>query len=228
MVNLSKINWLTIVLVIAICIAGVFVYQWWQAKGELTRQIGQNENLMKQVDELQKEIGKLEKEIEELKISEEKAIEKTAGWKTYKNEFHRFEIKYPGEWKVKDKLFGERGQVSFLKEPSSDVGFSIGINIYAEHDGGGYDITEGEEVIVEDRVIRPFIYHYPIGNLISFEMCLGKDSESAAEACAEEVGNFYYQFSFYCGREDSKEEIEINECNKLFNQIIFTFQFIEK
>ncbi|PIP23810.1 MAG: hypothetical protein COX36_01295 [Candidatus Nealsonbacteria bacterium CG23_combo_of_CG06-09_8_20_14_all_38_19] len=134
MVNLSKINWLTIVLVIAICIAGIFVYQWWQVKGELARQIGQNENLMKQVDELQKEI-------KQLKTAEKKITEETAEWKTYRNEKQGFEIKLPlvGEWDYDiridrinegeipafDALFRTSGEKSYLD-------FSIRINLFSE------------------------------------------------------------------------------------------------
>lgn len=39
MINSSKTTWLVIVLVIALCATGVFIYQWWQTKGELAKQI---------------------------------------------------------------------------------------------------------------------------------------------------------------------------------------------
>jgi len=59
MVNFSKTTLLIILLVIFLLAAGFFAYQWWQIKGELARQIEQNENLKNQIAELQKEIEKL-------------------------------------------------------------------------------------------------------------------------------------------------------------------------
>ena len=88
MIKFSKITWLAIALIIAVCATGFFVYQWWQVKGELGRQIAQNENLTKQIDELQKQV-------EELKAAKEKIIDETADWKTYRNEKFGFEIDYP-------------------------------------------------------------------------------------------------------------------------------------
>lgn len=65
MINFSKTTLLSIFLIIFIILAGFFVYQWRQTKGELGKQIEENENLTKQVNELQKKI-------EELKSSEKK------------------------------------------------------------------------------------------------------------------------------------------------------------
>jgi len=79
MMNFSKTTLLSILLVIFFLAAGFFIYQWWQIKGELVKQIEQNENLKNQVAELQAEIDRLQKEVEELKTSqaiEDKTIEK--------------------------------------------------------------------------------------------------------------------------------------------------------
>ena len=59
MINFSKTTLLIILLVIFFLAAGFFAYQWWQIKGELARQIEENENLKNQIAELQKEIEKL-------------------------------------------------------------------------------------------------------------------------------------------------------------------------
>ncbi len=91
----KKTTWLTICIIVFLLAAGFFVYQWWQVKGELARQIERNESLKNQVAELQAEIDKLKKEIEELKVFKGKAIEETISWKTYKNEEYGFEIDYP-------------------------------------------------------------------------------------------------------------------------------------
>jgi hypothetical protein len=56
MINFSKTILLLVLLAVFIISAGFFAYQWWQVKGELVKQIEQNENLIKQIDELQKEI----------------------------------------------------------------------------------------------------------------------------------------------------------------------------
>ena len=37
--NISKTIWLPVLLIVAFLVAGVFVYQWWQAKGELPPEI---------------------------------------------------------------------------------------------------------------------------------------------------------------------------------------------
>ena len=36
--NIPKTTWLTILLIVAFLAAGIFAYQWWQAKGKLVRQ----------------------------------------------------------------------------------------------------------------------------------------------------------------------------------------------
>ena len=95
MVNFSKTTLLIILLAIFLIIASIFGYQWWQIKGELARQIEENENLKNQIAELEEEIDRLQKEIEELKTIEGKIRDETAGWKTYRNEEYGFEIDYP-------------------------------------------------------------------------------------------------------------------------------------
>ena len=59
MINFSKTTLLSTLLIIFLLAIGFFAFQWWQVKGELRKQIEQNENLMKQVNELQKEIEEL-------------------------------------------------------------------------------------------------------------------------------------------------------------------------
>ena len=89
MINFSKTTWLIIFLIVFVIIAGFFIFQWRQVKGELVKQIEQNENLIKQVNELQKEV-------KGLKASEEKISEdKSTDWKTYRNEEYGFEMDYP-------------------------------------------------------------------------------------------------------------------------------------
>ena len=70
MINFSKTTLLSILLIIFFLAAGFFAYQWWQIKGELARQIEENENLKNQIAELQVVIDKLQKEIEELKATQ--------------------------------------------------------------------------------------------------------------------------------------------------------------
>lgn len=159
----SRTNWkyiLIIVILALFVVAGFFTYRWWQVKGELARQIEENENLTRQMDELQKEI-------EELKAVGKEAIDETADWKTYKSEYYQFEIKYPSEWKVEyglhewwdeDILHGGPGQVGFLKkEFSSNVVFSIGVDMW--HDRPSIRPCEfrGEKIIVEGVGVYPNI-----------------------------------------------------------------------
>ena len=59
MINFSKTTLLSIFLAVFVIAAGFFAYQWGQIKGELGKQIEENENLAKQVEELQKEIEEL-------------------------------------------------------------------------------------------------------------------------------------------------------------------------
>lgn len=88
MINFSKTTSLYIICVVLLFIAGVFAYQWRQTKGKLIKQTEQNRSLVKQVEELQKEIKKL-------KNAKGGATDRTAEWKTYRNEEYGFEIDYP-------------------------------------------------------------------------------------------------------------------------------------
>jgi len=49
MINFSKTTWITIILVIAFCVAGFSAYQWWQATEELKTQINQKKELTEQL-----------------------------------------------------------------------------------------------------------------------------------------------------------------------------------
>jgi len=134
MINFSKTTWLTVFLVIFVILVGFFAFQWWQAKGELVKQIKENENLTKQIEELQKEI-------EELKISKEEKItgEGVAEWETYRNEKQGFEIKFPplGKWYYNvrvDKNNELEKRAYFdgdfnMSEKGNDISLNIKINI---------------------------------------------------------------------------------------------------
>lgn len=140
MINFSKkTTLLSILLVVFLITAGVFAFQWWQVKGELGKQIEQNENLAKQVNKLQAEIDKLKKEVEELKVSEG-IIEETAGWKIYRNEKYGFEIRFPSVgkwdftiWKDKDSELGPHARffdASFkVSEEENEISFYITVNL---------------------------------------------------------------------------------------------------
>lgn len=233
--NFSKTISLLILLAFFAIAAGFFAFQWRQAKGELAKQVKENENLTKQADELRLEIDKLQKEAEELRITKKEITDgevanETVGWKTYRNEYYGFEIEYPSKWEVKDKLLKGPGQVSFLKEPFSGtgIGFSLGVNIYADLFLEPEFLSQGEGVIVESIKAYPIIYNIKIGNLVYLDMCFDKTNLKYAKGqCSGILGNLYLQFSFYCGERDSRKEMEINECNKLFNQIVSTFKFIK-
>lgn len=135
---MTKKNTFSIILILLLLFslllsAGLFGYQWQQAKSDLEKQIGQNENLIKQINELQKEI-------EELKISkEEKTTDETDNWKIYKNEQQGFEIKFPltGEWDY-DIRIDERTDLAFFdgffktQEEKSDLKFIIRKNLFSE------------------------------------------------------------------------------------------------
>ena len=113
MINFSKTTLLSILLIIFFLAAGFFAYQWWQIKGELARQIEQNENLKNQIAELEEEIDRLQREIKELKTAKEEAIIEPADWKTCRNNYYGFEIDYPIKgWKV--ELLEEKNPVFWI------------------------------------------------------------------------------------------------------------------
>lgn len=99
-INFSKTTLLLILLVIFIITSGISAYQWWQVKGELVKQIAENENLTKQVNKLEAEIDKLQKEIEELKT----AKRETTNWKNYRNKEYGYEVKYPKDWDIDKEI----------------------------------------------------------------------------------------------------------------------------
>ena len=238
MINFSKTNWLIIPFAILIVATGFFAYQWWQAKGKLAKKIEENENLIKQVNELQTEVSKLKKEIEELKRVGEKPLNNTgwktyrAEWKDYRNEEYGFEINYPRSWEAKTEEFYKGvGQLSFGKSPfspTSTVVFSIGVNIYWDLPPPDAEVlSQGEETLFEDIKVYPIIYDMGDRNVIYLDLCFDKNLEYVKVPCLEGSGNFYYQFALDCGKKGTREEMEINQCNQLFNQIVSTFRFIK-
>lgn len=218
---LTKRNWLLIgglfIFIVGVIAIGIFMTE--RPSPATERPSGE-----KPKEEIPKE--SVSPKIEEVSpISEIDATD----WKTYKNEVLRFEIKYPDKWRVKDKVFEElvQGQISFVKGFTSDVGLSIGVNIYTERGFGFEFLSQGKEIVVEGMKVYPTIFKIGNENLIYLDMCFYGDQENMGY-CPQGMGNFYYQFSFYCGEKGSKEEIEKDECNRLFNQIVQTFRFIEK
>jgi len=159
MINFSKTNWLTIVLIVTVCATGFFAYQWWQVKGELVKKIEENESLIKQVD-------KLQKEIEELKVAEgeiikkvEKVTDEIIEWKTYRNKVSGFEIKYPKDWKI--DIIDPQHSIDFTKEtPQEKIRFAIGINLYGEFSAGPFSrcIFKGKEITIKRTKFYPTIF----------------------------------------------------------------------
>lgn len=124
---------LILLLLFVLLVAGLFSYQLRWVKNELELKVGENTNLLKEIDGLQKEI-------EGLKIFEkEKTANKTDDWKTYKNKQQGFEIKLPpaGEWDYdiridkRAKIDSFDGQFNVL-EKENNINFWMRVNLYTE------------------------------------------------------------------------------------------------
>jgi hypothetical protein len=217
MISFSKTTWLVIVLVIVFCVAGFFIYQWWQVKGELVKQIEQNENLIKQISELQKEI-------EELKISEEITPTPevdTSDWKTYINERFGFKFKIPKEYEVEEQYIPiHRGTGGvFIIAPNAKFGLELShketrtIEEMADYQAKGLYGKEsikskeiiyvgGEKAIkveiLDNGLFREKIYFYKK---------------------IDEENRWFCDFDFY----EDKNGLTKN----IFEQIVSTFEFIK-
>lgn len=242
--NLSERTWLSIILVVFIIAAGFFAYQWWQVKGELAKNLTENENLVKQANKLQAEIDKLQKEIEELKISEE-IKDETAEWKTYRNEEYGFEIDYPKVgWGIKETHFwADASPFAFDLYQLSYNGDEAFFHFYIDGEvwlmaqrcesldwkeimNDIYDCTEEqiytmnfEKEIITDAGVKRYQVKVKdsrgeMKGVLFPTSRLKWDDEEALRSCI--------LFTYYVEPKPDLEEI------KLFDQVISSFGFIEK
>lgn len=244
MLHLSKISWLVGILIVFVFVAGFFVYQWWQTKGELAEKIGLNKNLIKQADELQKEI-------EELKTPAEEIKDETTDLKTYRNEgykhmngAYKYEIKYPVSWKVQ---ITHPGLVDFSKKNTfTDTEFSILVNVWGEFGGPFTGCTFiGEEITIKDVKVYPSIFsdfkneHLNPTDEECKEGALGNSHAVYLEMCFDDSLNYlrpycemrgpinYYQFLLDCAGKKWQGREGMEKCEQLFDQIMATFRFIK-
>lgn len=243
--NFSKTTtWLIILLVIFIIAAGFFAYQWWKTRGELLKQIEQNENLTRQVDEFKKEIEKLKAQKEEI-----------SKWKTYRNEEYGFEFDYPLEgWEFEEVGWKELDNICRVntKKSENKENFCIGIDIdflssscddfswekifsslNPESGGclrrGGYEGKFEKEITsnfgvkgYKGRLTYPYQECYPL-NIVVVYFPLKKFEKRPGEPGKGD--RLLLEFSYLdCPQyfDFGPEEIEV------FNKIISSFRFIEK
>lgn len=241
----SKTNFLILLLIASVVIAGFFTYQWWQVKGELAKQIEQNVSLTKQINELQKEI-------EELKSAKEDVTDKTTEWKTYENIKQGLKIKFPREWHHTIWLDEKENNFSvFQAEFGTDtLWLGIKINMFTEttpavpptplcHKEGNFTVFGKNKL--PKKIISTFqkgvdkeeCDKFLLGtHLVYSEFCVDKSLKAySAEvgrngeyffSCREE--DTLYDLQLYCEGEEWKGKEGRNGCSQLFNQILSTLK----
>lgn len=163
MINFSKTTWLTIVLIIMVCVAGFFTYQWWQVKGELVKQIELNKNLTKQVNELKKEIEELKISKETIEEIIEEIKEETTGWKTYRNEKQGFEIRIPSRWDYRISIDKKRNDYYIFAGGfgEENIWLGLAINMFTETTPAlpswPFCYREGEFIVLEKNKLPKYI-----------------------------------------------------------------------
>ena len=223
MLNFSKTTLLIIFLIVFFLAAGFFTYQWWQIKGE-----------------------------EELEVVEEKVINETANWKTYRNDEIGFEIRLPPEWDyyIIDRKYTVRG--SFRGE---NVRLMLRINMFTEITPSFFPsppwcYNEGEFIILEkNKLPKNIVSTFQRGvseeecdeflldeHLIYSRFCIDKQLMKAYPAKLGRNGEYFffcekegtlYNFELFCENKKWLGKEGRNKCNQLFDQILSTFKVIK-
>ncbi len=224
----KKTNWLTIFLIIFLLLSGFFAYQWWQVKGELARQIEQNENLKNQVTELQAEIDKLKKEIEGLKTAEGEITDETAEWKSYKNELMGFEVKYPSDWKIREvpPHITFAGNIPVDRHTTLNCSLNI-IGIAQDR------FEEYKQKEVNDLKAKGWEESKAtVGGIPTIKLTHPEFSTWVEYFLKTEKGNFSFDLLFDTSKSSDYppfiEELEVPECQPIFDQMLSSLRFTEK
>jgi len=152
----------------------------------------------------------------------EKIEDETANWKTYRNEEYKFEVKYPPDWGIdKERSFATDFRPQEMEKNyvcisiRFDKFFSSSIEEYLKKAGDEYALSKAR-CLEEKRAIL-----VNIGGQEAFR-CENLPDPFPSTATLISIGNFIYQL------EKVGTEICRNfNTEKIFNQILSTFRFLE-
>lgn len=159
------------------------------------------------------------------------SVDETADWNVYQNEEYGFEMKYPGDWKIKEATIadseGPKPISVFTLCPKDKIyyhtvgGYTrgtmnpIGTEIWSMEDYQKKGISGAKKVLISDNLSALYsknalgeifyVIQYPNKNIVVI-----------------------FRSEIDMILTDPSEAAEAEELKKVFNQILSTFKFIEK